>query len=90
MEKKLNCHLLADDIILYVEDAKDATRKLVELFYWNIATPVYGCFHITMPKLNSKDKDHMNHIVKKIFSPWLFIKEFAAHYSRSLGYSSGN
>ena len=31
----------------------------------------------------------MNHIVNKIFSPWPFIKEFAAHYSRSLGYSSG-
>ena len=31
MEKKLKCHLFADDIILYVEDAKDATRRLLEL-----------------------------------------------------------
>ena len=29
MEKKLNCHF-ADDMILYIYDPKDATRKLLE------------------------------------------------------------
>ena len=29
LEKKLNCHF-ADDMILYIDDPKDATRKLLE------------------------------------------------------------
>ena len=32
MEKnKSNCHCFADDMILYIENPKDATRKLLEL-----------------------------------------------------------
>ena len=31
--KEVKLSLFADDMILYIEDAKDATRKLLELFY---------------------------------------------------------
>ena len=31
MEKEVKLSLLADDMILYIENPKDATRKLLEL-----------------------------------------------------------
>ena len=51
MEKEVKQSVFADDMILYVEDPKDAPRKLLELIHRNLL----HFYTLTMKEQNGKD-----------------------------------
>uniref|UniRef100_A0A8D0P6D1 Reverse transcriptase domain-containing protein n=1 Tax=Sus scrofa TaxID=9823 RepID=A0A8D0P6D1_PIG len=70
LEKKGKLSLFADDMILYIENPKDATRKLLELF--NESSKVAGCKINTQKSvalIYTNNNDHKEKLGKQSHLP---------------------